>query len=107
MRTMLKVLRQEAFWVALNVAGVVYYLVRTWGFATPDAMMGYNIDKVIAVLQIWGVFLLLNVIWIVALLRRRRTPRSFLVVLAMGILWFGSYLFLCARIDDAVKGFYP
>ena len=106
MRRVLKILRQEAIWVALNVAGVVYYLVRTWGMATPDEAMGLD-DRVVAVFQIWGVFLLLNVIWIVALLRRRRTPRSFLVVLAMGILWFGSYLFLCARIDDAVKGFYP
>ncbi len=105
---MLKVLRQEAIWVALNIAGVVYFVVRLLRFATPDAMMGYNPDGAIAALQIWGVFLVLNVIWIVALftvLRPRRTSRSFLVVLAMGVLWFGSYLFVCARIDAAVKTF--
>ncbi len=75
--------------------------------ATPDEAMGLD-DRVVAVFQIWGVFLLLNVIWIVALLtvlRPRRTSQSFLVVLAMGVLWFGSYLFVCARIDAAVKDF--
>jgi len=109
MRTMLKVLRQEAIWVALNIAGVVYYVVQAWDYRN-NGEPWVDPDPVgLGDWPIWGVFLL-NVIWIVALLtvlRRRRTPRSFLVVLAMGVLWIGSFCFIRDRIISAEEDFGP
>jgi hypothetical protein len=104
----LKALRLERIWVALNLVGVAYYLVKTWDFATPSYAVAPNpIEFNFIAVPILGVFFLLDLIWmllvVASISRQRRTGYSLFVVLLVGILWVGTVLFVRYRIDCVIE----
>lgn len=92
----LKVRRLERIWMALNIVGVVYYVAKNM-VDSPNWWWPIGLDpreSVHTVLPVLASFFLLNLIWtvlvLVAILRRRRTPMTLLVILFVGILWTGT-----------------
>jgi len=103
-----RALRQECIWVALNLCGVVWYVIKTWKDTTPSyAIENYPGEFFYSVLPILGTFFLLNLIWtllvFVAFLRQRSTGYNLLVVLLAGILWTGTFFTVRYRIGCAIE----
>jgi len=94
--------------VALNLLGVVYYVVRTWEFTTIDWAVGPNpLDVLFVITPIFGVFFPLNLIWTslvsAAILKGRKTGYNLFVVFLAGILWTGTFFTVRYRIGCAIE----
>jgi len=103
-----KAFYQEGIWVALNLLGVAYYVVRTRQFLTPTYALGPNPFYLgETVMPIFEVFFIVNLIWaalvIFGISRQRKTANNLFPMLFACVVWIGTFSYIRSRIGQAIE----